>query len=95
MPNQQSWMFRWVLSVVFPRLIPAHILKSMRVIISDGDPQEYSQIDNAIAKYFPNVYRMNCGWHIIAKGFEKHIDTKFPGIPPDVVTQHVMNIHNW
>ena len=27
MPNQQSWMFRWVFSVVFPRLIPKHIQK--------------------------------------------------------------------
>ena len=25
MPNQQSWMFRWVLSVVFPRFVPKHI----------------------------------------------------------------------
>ena len=95
MPNQHSWMLRWVLSVVFPRLIPRHILDSMRVIISDGDPQEYSQIDNAIAKYFPNVYRMRCGWHIIAKGFEKHIDTTFPDLPQDVVSQHMRIIQNW
>ena len=26
MPNQQSWMFRWIFSVVFPRIIPRHIL---------------------------------------------------------------------
>ena len=44
MPNQQSWMFRWIFSVVFPRLIPKHILTNIRVVITDGDPQEFSQI---------------------------------------------------
>ena len=48
MPNQQSWMFRWVFSVVFPRLIPKHILTKVRIVITDGDPQEFSQVDNAI-----------------------------------------------
>ena len=40
MPNQQAWMFRWILSVVFPRLLPKHILSNIKIIISDGDPQE-------------------------------------------------------
>ena len=26
MPNQQSWMFHWIFSVVFPRLLPKHVL---------------------------------------------------------------------
>ena len=34
MPNQQSWMFRWIFSVVFPRLIPKHILCNVRVVIT-------------------------------------------------------------
>ena len=67
MPNQQSWMFRWVISVVFPRLVPKHITQNIKIIISDGDPQEYSQIDNATKMYFPSVYRVRCGWNIVAK----------------------------
>jgi len=38
---------------------------------------------------------MRCGWHIIAKGFDKHIDTKFPDVPEDAVSQHIMIIQNW
>ena len=48
MPNQQSWMFIWVFSVVSPRLFPKHILTKVRIVITDGDPQEFSQVDNAI-----------------------------------------------
>ena len=65
MPNQQSWMFRWVFSVVFPRLLPKHILSKIRIVITDGDPQEYSQVDNAIESVIPNAKRVQCGWHII------------------------------
>ena len=57
MPNQQAWMFRWVFSVSWPRLIPKHILDRIKLILSDGDSTEYNQIDNAIKKYMPHVYR--------------------------------------
>ena len=34
MPNHQSWMFRWVFSVVFPRLIPKHVLSKVIIVIT-------------------------------------------------------------
>ncbi len=70
MPNQQSWMFCWVFSVVFPKFIPKHILLSVKIIITDGDPQEYTQVDNAIENVLFNARRIRCGWHIVAQGFE-------------------------
>ena len=65
MPNLQTWMFRWVFSVVFPRLILKHILSKIRIVITDGDSQEFSQVDNAIESVIPNAKRVQCGWHII------------------------------
>ena len=53
--NQQSWMFRWVFSVVFPRLIPKHVLSKVRTVITDGDPQDFSQVDYAIESVIPNA----------------------------------------
>ena len=61
MPNQQSWMFRWVFSVVFPRLIHKHILHNIKVVITDGDPQEFLQVDNAMENVIPNAKRVRCG----------------------------------
>ena len=95
MPNQQSWMFRWVFSVVFPRLIPKHVLSKVRIVITDGDPQEYSQVDNAIESVFPNAKRVQCGWHIVYKGFEKYIDMTFPDIPTTIINDHKKIIQNW
>ena len=95
MPNQQSWMFRWIFSVVFPRLIPRHILQKIRIVITDGDPQEFSQIDNAIQTVIQNAKRIRCGWHIVHQGFERHVDTTFPDIPTNVINQHKKILLNW
>ena len=75
MPNQQSWMSRWIFSVVMPSLIKKKMLEKVCIIISDGDSQFFSQIDNAISPYFKNVKRVRCGWHLIHKGWERHVDT--------------------
>ena len=95
MPNQQSWMFRWIFSVVFPRLIPKQILHKIKIIITDGDPQEYGQIDNAIETVIPNARRTRCGWHIVHQGFDRYVDTTFPNISSEVVNEHKKVILNW
>ena len=95
MPNQQAWMFRWVFCVSWPRLIPKHILDRIKLIQSDGDVTEYNQIDNAIKKYMPHVYRGRCGWHVIHKGVEKHVDTTFPGLAKDIKDKYLKFIMNW
>ena len=88
MPNQQSWMFRWVFSVVFPRLIPKHILQNIKIVITDGGPQEFLQVDNAIENVIPNSKRIRCGWHIVHQGFDRYVDTTFPDISSTIVDNH-------
>ena len=95
MPNQQSWMFRLIFSVVFPRLLPKHILHKIKIVITDGDPQEYGQIDNAIETVIPNARRIRCGWHIVHQGFDRHVDTTFPNISSEVVNEHKKVLLNW
>ena len=40
LPNEKGWVFRWVFSVVLPKLFGNTILKCIQVIITDGDAQE-------------------------------------------------------
>ena len=61
MLNQQSWMLRWIFSVVMPSLINKRLLEKVRIIISDGGSQFFTQIDNAIRPYFKNVKHFHCG----------------------------------
>ena len=95
MPNQQSWMFRWVFSVVFPRLIPKHILQNIKIVITDGDPQEFLQVDNAIENIIPNAKRVRCGWHLVHQGFDRYVDTTFPDISITVIDSYKKIIQNW
>ena len=94
MLNEQALMFHWVFCVSWPRLIPKHILDRIKLIQSDGDVTEYNQIDNAIKKYMPHVYRGRCGWHVIHKGVEKHVDTTFPGLAKDIKDKYLKFIMN-
>ena len=84
-----------VFSVVFPRLIPKHVLSKVKIVITDGDPQEFSQVDNAIESVIPNAKRVRCGWHIVHKGFDKYIDTTFPDIATSIINDHKKIIKNW
>ena len=95
MPNQQSWMFRWVFSVVFPRLIPKNILQHVKIVITDGDAQEFTQVDNAIVNVIPNAQRVRCGWHIVHQGFDRYVDTTFPDIPSSTIDEHKKIIMTW
>jgi hypothetical protein len=47
-------------------------LPYMALIITDGDSQETTQLDIAICLYFPNATRVQCGWHIIDRGWNAH-----------------------
>ena len=71
-PNEKTWAFRWIFSTVLPLCFPASVLDKIVYICSDGDSQEFSQIDAAIKKFFPRVTRGRCAWHIFDRGMMKH-----------------------
>ena len=49
-------------------MIPNNILQIVKVIISDGDSQEYSQIDCNLKNHVTNAVRVRCGWHLVDGG---------------------------
>ena len=57
-------------------------------MITDGDSQEFTQVDNAIENVIPNAQRVRCGWHIVNQGFDRYVDTTFPDVPSTTVDHH-------
>ena len=55
----------------------------MKVIVTDGDPQETSQLNIAISKFMPNTYRQRCAWHIIDRGWKSYLNYSSLGGFPD------------
>jgi hypothetical protein len=73
LPNEQSWVFRWILSHALPHLLGVEAMKKIVVIISDGDSTEIAQINNLVDVLCPQVHRMRCGWHLVDRGWERLI----------------------
>ena len=72
LPNERSWVFRWLFSVVFPRSFKQETLDRIRVMITDGDSQEYEQLDTACQLYFGRARRIRCGYHLNTKNWERN-----------------------
>ena len=68
LPNQRSWVFGWIFNHVLPTMYSRDTLNNVKVILSDGDSQEYHQIDIAINRFMPDVERVRCSWHVIDRG---------------------------
>ena len=69
LPNERAWVFRWLFQTVMPSLLGKDYISRVKVIVTDGDSQETSQLDIAIALHFHNVCRLRCGWHVVDRGW--------------------------
>ena len=101
LPNQQGWIFRWIFAVVFPILFPKQVLEQVQLIVSDGDAQEFQQIDDSLPHVFPNAFRQRCAFHIVRMGWKRVIPCK-KSIPKqhhilyDNVCKHLKTwIYSW
>ncbi len=72
-PNEQSWVFRWILSHALPQILGIDVMQRIVVILSDGDSTEIFQINNLIDELCPHVHRQRCGWHLVDRGWERLI----------------------
>ena len=43
----------------------------VKVIMTDGDSQEMTQVDYAIDRVFVNSIRTRCGWHLVHQGWRR------------------------
>ena len=77
-PNNRAWLFKWLFQTAFPALVGEETLEHVKLIITDGDSQETSQLDNAIAAIFINAKWRRCGWHIVDCGWKKHLAIQRP-----------------
>jgi hypothetical protein len=80
-PSEQSWSFKWLFQTACPALLGKEVMKKTRIIVTDGDSQEFAQLDDAIKKFFPEANRIRCSWHIIDRGWHKRVKAPLGGTP--------------
>ena len=79
LPNEQAWSFKWLFQVVFTSLLGVEYLNDVKIMLGDGCPQQISQIEDAIDKYYSHVYRTRCSWHIIDRGWYAKVNIEMGG----------------
>ena len=69
-PNEQAWIFRWLLLTALPVILGKDIQR-IRMIISDGDSQEITQINNLIDCLKTKARRQRCAWHVDNRSWDR------------------------
>jgi len=72
-PNNCAWLFKWLLTVAVPALVGRTTCEAVRLVLTDGDSQECSQLDSALVDIFTNAVRRCCGWHIVDRGWMRKL----------------------
>jgi hypothetical protein len=63
----------------FPDLIGQDVLNKISLVVTDGGLQEITQLQDAVNKFFPNVYLIRCSWHIINMEWQKLVKVPLGG----------------
>jgi hypothetical protein len=69
---ENYWFFCWLFQEALPVLLGAQSLHSVKLILTDGDSQEMSQVDFAFSTYFVNAGGTQCGWHLVDQGWRQN-----------------------
>jgi len=54
------------------KLLGSDVLQMIKVFITDGDSQEITQLDQAIAVHCKGAIRTRCNWHVVDQGTAKN-----------------------
>ena len=79
LPSEKSWAYRWLFQTALPKLLDNSALRCVKVAVSDGDSQEIGQLCSAIGRFFPEAYRIRCGWHIVDRGWNRIVKLPLGG----------------
>ena len=90
LPCEQGWAFKWLFQLVFPALLGKDYLSLVQVVITDGDIQLISQLENCISEYLPNTYRIRCSWHIVDRGWQNHVKVPLGGFSRKKRQRHLL-----
>ena len=73
LPNERSWVFRWIFNIVIPKILQSCILSQKKAIIADDCFQEFMQIDVSQEICFNNTICIGCGHHLVRMSWTHHV----------------------
>ena len=70
--HQRRVSFRWAFSIALPKVLGESWISLVKAVMTDGDSNEIFELDEAIARWMPDAFRMRCAWHVIFKGWQRN-----------------------
>lgn len=72
-PDQRRVSFRYVFRVALPKILPKHVLARVMFLMCDGDPQQNSELRNALPLLFPKAFIALCVYHLVNMGWNRRV----------------------
>ena len=73
-PSSRKWVFDLLFKYVLPTFWGLHIMRQIRLFLTDGDPNEYQSFIHAIGEeIYPNALHHLCYFHLHVQGWIKHV----------------------
>lgn len=72
-PNNRRWLFKWLFETAVPAMVGRPACAGVKLVITDGDSQECTQLDMALETTFVSAKRRRCGWHIVDRGWTRKL----------------------
>jgi hypothetical protein len=95
MPNETAAFYRWVFLEALPLLLGEENLGRVKLIVSDGDSQEFNAIDEGIFHVFKGARRGRCAYHVVQKTWETDFPSQTSFLLPDQADPLTTAIKRW
>ena len=73
-PNERSWLFRWLFQEALPVLLGKDTLELVKLIMTDGDSQEMTQVDYAIDTFLSMQFVPDVGGTLFIKAGDENVE---------------------
>ena len=74
--NACAWIFKWFFLKSTLVLIGKREIKSVNILVTYGESQDFGKVETAMRKYMPSTMRLRCNFHISSKGWEIYVSNK-------------------
>ena len=67
-PSEKQWVYSWIYSYAIPKLLGINATGRNRLVLTDGDRNNYAPLENSIAAdnscWFNSSHGL-CEWHLL------------------------------